>query len=139
MDSYLKVLGHQELDRQHLDLANAVESFAAANSQRAMTIALNDFFEVWREHTRFEEELMRHSCYPMSEEHEKSHCLITREITELFKLSISGGFQQRDEISKKLQYWFHDHLCVHDTPFVEHLTRQQLLLAPSLSDGVQKR
>lgn len=130
MDSHPKLLGHQELDRQHLDLERAVTRFAEADSQLAMTVALNDFFEIWREHARFEEELMRQSGFPQLEEHKENHNLITREITQLFKVAITEGFQSRQSISRRLQYWFHDHLRVYDTPFVEHLTNQQPLMPP---------
>ena len=133
MDSYLKLLGHQELDRQHLELARAVASFSESESQRSMTIALNDFFEIWRDHTRFEEELMRHSGFPSFSEHAESHNLITREITQLFKISISQGFQSRDRIHKNLGYWFHDHLCTYDEAFVEYLSSQQMLMPKEVS------
>ena len=121
MDSYLKLLGHKELDRQHFELARAVARFSESESQRSMTIALNDFFEVWRGHTHFEEELMRYSDFPSSCEHAESHNLITREITQLFKISISQGFRSRDQIRDSLGYWFHDHLCTQDAVFVDYL------------------
>ena len=135
MDSDLKLLGHQELDRQHLSLARATDSFSKSQSQLDMTIALNDFFETWRGHTAFEEELMRHSDFPALNEHKENHRLITREITHLFKMSISVGFQSRELISRMLRYWFDDHLLVYDTPFVEHLARQQLLIPSQACDS----
>ena len=137
VDHYLKVLGHQELDRQHLDLARAVASFSKAESQLAMTAALNDFFEIWRVHTRFEEELMRQSGFPMLKDHEDNHGLITREITQLFRTSISQGFQSPESITKKLKYWFDDHLYTYDTPLVDHLITSysiKVTTAPTPSD-----
>ena len=139
MDSFLKLLGHQELDRQHLELARAVARFSESESQRAMTIALNDFFEIWREHALFEEKLMHQSNYPMSKDHEEVHNEITREISQMFKLAMSEGFPSREAISKKLKYWFHDHLFVHDAPFVEHLANQEVIMPSETRQASQRR
>lgn len=121
-------LGHDELDRQHDDLADAAARFGFASRQHEMTHAINDFFEIWRAHTAFEEHLMARSDYPYSDPHVEDHCRITREISVLFRRSIKDGFTDRDRINEHLEDWLEGHLQRHDRMLVEHLMLERVPL-----------
>ena len=121
-------LGHEQLDRQHDQLANAVARFSRSTTHRAMTIAMNDFFEIWREHTRFEEQLMMRSDYPLLHLHQKSHYLITRELSQMFMRLLDTGLIDKEKISNRMRYWFDDHFHEYDVSLAQHLESERLLL-----------
>ncbi|NBC31213.1 MAG: hypothetical protein GVY13_00905 [Alphaproteobacteria bacterium] len=121
-------LGHEELDRQHEDLADAVARFSFASRQNEMTQAINDFFEIWRVHTAFEEHLMARSDFPYGAMHMDDHCRITRDISVLFRHSIRDGFTDKDRIITHLDDWFEGHLLRYDRMLVEHLMRERVPL-----------
>lgn len=126
MQSPVFWLGHDELDRQHEELADAVARFSLAACQNEMTQAINDFFEIWRAHAAFEENLMSRSEYPFRSDHEKDHYRINREISVLFRHAIKDGFTDRERIIEHLGYWFEGHLHRYDRMLVEHLKQERV-------------
>ena len=114
-------LGHEELDRQHRELSLAAKRVKASGSQYDMTIAINDFFELWRTHTQFEEKLMSEFKYPHKRGHANDHLMITHEISCLFKNSLSSGFIPPSAIEKRMRHWFEGHFHAHDTPMFRYM------------------
>lgn len=128
MYSYHLWLGHEELDRQHDRLADAVIRFSQSTTTEAMTIAINDFFEIWREHIRFEEHIMMRTDFPFFGKHENSHFQITQELSQIFRNSISKGFINRDEVVSRMTCWFDEHFYEFDVALAEHLNAERLLI-----------
>ena len=128
MHSYHRWLGHEELDKQHYDLADAVARCTYAEDQYALTVAINDFFEIWREHTQFEGVLMRQSRFPYTDQHEFDHFRITREISTLFRNCVSKGFGEKDVVTTNMEYWFDEHLKTYDAVLVEHLMMENAIV-----------
>ena len=99
---------------------------AQAKDQVGLTEAINDFFEIWRTHTRFEEDLMKKTNFPLMIEHQNEHRKITSEILALFNQSVSGGFIDKELVVRKMEYWFDEHLLNCDTELVKHLAMDRV-------------
>lgn len=111
---------HRELCRAINDLMESFITYTAEVEVRRLILFLNDYV---RDHFETEEQLMRQTAYPQSEEHFERHRAFTASLRRLVDLFMEKG--ATEELARMAQYnvahWLVNHIGREDKQMAAHV------------------
>jgi hemerythrin len=121
-------LGHEQIDRQHAALFEAVnqlhDAMQAGNSRQELGQILAFLRAYTIEHFQTEEAFMRDTDYLGVEAHKAEHMNLVRQVKDLEEKHAAGSMTISLTVMTFLKEWLDHHISVVDRKLVGHLQGQ---------------
>ena len=120
-DSYK--IGDADIDAQHQQLFNLVNTFLAATDKAGLTLGAMSMFKHTREHFAHEESLMRKLKYPAIKAHVAQHNALLSRLNAVAD-SIYKDTLDRADLEAFLSDWLAQHLATSDAKLAAYVKLQ---------------
>lgn len=118
-------LGHDQIDRQHASLFEAVnqlhDAMLAGNSRQELGRILAFLRTYTMEHFQMEEAFMRDTSYPGVEAHKAEHDHLIQQVADLEEKHTAGSMTISLAVMAFLKDWLEHHILEVDRQLVDHL------------------
>ena len=114
------LVGHQEIDAQHVELFDLVVALVYARSPESRVLVAKSLYDHSREHFKFEEGLMDGIGYPEAERHKVQHSALLKRLTEIAH-RISDRSLDIASLQQFIEDWLINHIVTDDADLAAYL------------------
>ncbi|MDH5721291.1 MAG: bacteriohemerythrin [Spirochaetia bacterium] len=121
----------QEIDNQHMQIVNMINSLYDAmsqgKSQQVIGNIIKGMVEYTDSHFQLEENYFEQFQYEHTEEHKKEHAEFIEKVKKLKKGYFEGSVSIGIETLQFLKQWLVDHIMVSDKKFVKCFNENEII------------